>query len=188
MIYGYIRLSALYLNPKDQLNDIGFTADAIFTDAYDTLTPHNLLERQRLLDTVQEGDVIHVHSLDRFFLDAPDFERVLHILHEKSVSLYSHKEDMLISSDTSSKASQLFLAIIHCMATWNKALQKEAREEQNAHPASVTIPPKATVAPISSFSIAHTSQDSCRTKHIPGSQANAAYCLPHSPETRNHAE
>ncbi|MBQ7607162.1 MAG: recombinase family protein [Desulfovibrionaceae bacterium] len=128
MHYGYVRLSSLYTDPQEQITSIGLPSEAIYIDEY----PRPELyfpQREKLLRKVQEGDTIHIMSIDRFFMNVGDLKLLLTALLEKKVTLHSHSENLIIDGDNLDDFAKTFISFSFILDTWQRNVQREIEEE-----------------------------------------------------------
>ncbi len=128
MDYGYIRLSSIHTDPQEQIAAIGLPNELLYIDEY----PRPELyfpQREKLLRKVQEGDTIHVKSIDRFFMNVADLKILLSAILEKKVVLHSHSENLIIGGENLSDLAKTFIEFSLCMDSWQKSVQREYEEE-----------------------------------------------------------
>ena len=88
---GYIRVSSVGQNTERQLADIEL--DLSFIDkasGKDTNRP----ELTRCLAHLRNGDILHVHSIDRLARNLKDLQLLVEQLTSKGVSVHFHKENL----------------------------------------------------------------------------------------------
>ncbi|EDJ3583817.1 recombinase family protein [Salmonella enterica subsp. enterica serovar Rubislaw] len=125
---GYIRVSTTHQNTERQLH--GVELDKTFTDK---MSGKNLDRPQfkEMMSYVREGDVLHVHSLDRLGRDLCDVLNVIRELNEKGVALYAHKEGI-----NTSNASPMQTAMIQLMGVFAE-LERSMINERRAEAVAV---------------------------------------------------
>jgi DNA invertase Pin-like site-specific DNA recombinase len=80
---------------------------------------------QKLLATVQEGDVIHVHDFSRLSRSVADLLKLVEELTEKGVHLISNKENL----DTSTPTGKLMLTMIGAINEFERTNLLERQKE-----------------------------------------------------------
>ena len=68
---AYIRVSSADQNTERQLSNSGINFDKVFEDRCSAGTTQRP-ELERMLDYVREGDIVHVHSIDRLARNLED--------------------------------------------------------------------------------------------------------------------
>ncbi len=123
---AYKRVSTADQNTARQLE--GKTFDKIFEDKVsgkDTNRP----QLQAMLDYVREGDVVHVHSLDRLGRNTADLLQLVEQLKIKGVTVHFHKEGMIFSADTNNPMHQLMFTMLSGFAQFERELIRERQRE-----------------------------------------------------------
>ncbi|MBO7734115.1 MAG: recombinase family protein [Methanobrevibacter sp.] len=85
----------------------------------------NRPELQKLLDTVQEGDTIHIHDFSRLSRSTHDLLKIVETLTERGVYLISNKENF----DTSTPTGKLMLTMIAAINDFERANLLERQME-----------------------------------------------------------
>lgn len=83
-------------------------------------------ELQRLLETLQKGDVLYVESFSRLSRNLSDLLNLCNQLSEKGVELVSLKEGEI---DTRTATGRLFFGITACFAQYEREILAERRLE-----------------------------------------------------------
>ncbi|MBQ7456667.1 MAG: recombinase family protein [Desulfovibrio sp.] len=128
MEYGYIRHSPALPYAEDQLLGLHLPKEAIFEDVCsikDSARPN----RQRLLDIMQNGDIIHVQSLDRIARNVKDLLQTLTTITNKGVTIHFIKEDLTISQNINSEITSTILNTLDFLSIWERTLLRELQEE-----------------------------------------------------------
>ena len=110
MKYAYIRVSSAMQNEERQLEAMkryDIPAENYFIEK---ISGKNMErpELQRLLETIQEGDVIHIHDFSRLSRSTADLLKMVEKFNEMGVTLISNKENL----DTSTPTGKLMLTMI----------------------------------------------------------------------------
>jgi len=128
---GYIRVSSLGQNTERQLLDVKL--DKIFTDR---LSGQNADRPQLIacIDHLREGDVLHVHSIDRLARNLLDLQNIVKQLNAKGVSIIFHKEQLEFNANKDAdnmKASMqtLTLQLLGAFAQFERSLIKNRQAE-----------------------------------------------------------
>lgn len=122
---GYVRVSSADQNTERQLD--GLSLEKLFTDTVSGATT----ERPKLkdmLDYVREGDVIHVHSIDRLARSLVDLLALVQDLTSKGVHIQFHKENLLFTGETN-PTQTLMLSIMGSVAEFERSMIRERQRE-----------------------------------------------------------
>ena len=123
---GYIRVSSVNQNTERQLE--GVLLDKTFTEkqsAKNTDRP----ELQNCLAWIREGDVLHIHSIDRLARNLVDLQQLVTDITNKNVSIQFHKENLIFTNDGSNPMYQLLLQMLGAVAEFERNLIKERQAE-----------------------------------------------------------
>ena len=125
MDIGYVRISSIDQNTVRQLD--GVQLSKVYTDkcsGKDTNRPQLLV----LLDSVREGDTVHVHSIDRLARSLSDLLKLVESLNEKGVSVHFHKENLLFTG-ADDKYQNLMLQMMGDVAEFERSMIRERQQE-----------------------------------------------------------
>lgn len=122
---GYIRVSTTDQNTERQLD--GLAMDKTFTDKVSGATT-NRPQLQAMLEFVREGDVIHVHSIDRLARSLVDLLALVREQTARGVHIHFHKEALLFTGE-SNPTQELMLSIMGSVAQFERAMIKERQKE-----------------------------------------------------------
>lgn len=122
---GYIRVSTSDQNTERQLD--GLQLDKTFTDKVSGATTDRP-KLQDMLDYVREGDVVHVHSIDRLARSLVDLLALVQNLTAKEVHIQFHKENLLFTGETN-PTQELMLSIMGSVAQFERAMIRERQRE-----------------------------------------------------------
>ena len=125
MDIGYIRISSVDQNTARQLDDVQL--GKVYTDkcsGKDTNRPQLLV----MLDSVREGDTVHVHSIDRLARSLSDLLNLVQSLNEKGVSIRFHKEGLLFTG-ADDKYQNLMLQMMGAVAEFERSMIRERQRE-----------------------------------------------------------
>lgn len=127
---GYVRVSTHDHNTARQLD--GVHLDKIYEEhAFGKNSDRPAL--QTCLDYVRDGDVLHVHSIDRLARNLQDLLSIMTTLKEKGVTVTFHKEKLEFVGNGASGKNDAFqelqLYIIAAVAQFERALILERQRE-----------------------------------------------------------
>ena len=125
MDVGYLRVSSFSQNTERQLE--GVSLGKIFTD-HGSGRDTERSELKRCLEFVREGDVLHVHSIDRLARNLKDLLDLLSSLTKRGVTVKFHKEALTFSGEDS-PFQRLHLQIVGAVAEFERALIRERQQE-----------------------------------------------------------
>ncbi|WBI33416.1 Transposon Tn3 resolvase [Pseudomonas aeruginosa] len=101
--------------------------DKTFTDKVSGATT-NRPQLQAMLEFVREGDVIHVHSIDRLARSLVDLLALVREQTARGVHIHFHKEALLFTGE-SNPTQELMLSIMDSVAQFERAMIKERQKE-----------------------------------------------------------
>lgn len=122
---GYIRVSSGDQNTARQLD--GIALDKIFTD---TITG-SVKERPQLdacLNYLRDGDILHVHSIDRLARNLRDLQEIVEGLVVNGVTVKFKTESLTFSSEDNAMA-KLTLQIMGGFAEFERTMIKSRQRE-----------------------------------------------------------
>lgn len=122
---GYVRVSTVVQNTARQLD--GVTLDKTFTDKISGKST----DRPQLaacLSYVREGDVLHVHSMDRLARNLEDLLRMVRELNSRGVQVQFHKENLIFTGDDNPMAV-LMLSLLGAVAAFERQLIRDRVDE-----------------------------------------------------------
>ncbi|QSV13418.1 recombinase family protein [Photobacterium ganghwense] len=123
---GYIRVSTVGQSTSRQLADVQL--DKVFGEKVSAKTVDRP-QLQACLEYVRDGDVLHVHSLDRICRSgAGDAVELVELMNQKGVSVQFHKEGMRFDGAMSA-AQKGVLGILAAVAQMERELIKERQAE-----------------------------------------------------------
>lgn len=121
---GYIRVSTVQQNTDRQL--AGVTLDKVFEDkasGKNTQRP----QFEAMMNYVREGDVLHVHSIDRLCRNTTDLLATVEQLTKRGVSVHFHKEDF--KTGKNSPAGNMMLTVLAAVAQMEREMMLERQRE-----------------------------------------------------------
>lgn len=122
---GYIRVSTIEQNTARQLD--GVQLNKIFTDRVSGKS----IDRPQLqacLEYAREGDILHVHSMDRLARNLDDLRSLVRQLTAKGVAVQFHKENLSFTGEDSPMAN-LLLSTLGAFAQFERELLRERQRE-----------------------------------------------------------
>jgi DNA invertase Pin-like site-specific DNA recombinase len=125
---AYRRVSTVDQNLERQLLGVGVKFDKEFEDKVSGSSIHRP-QLQVMLDFVREGDVIHVHSIDRLARNLGDLNNLVKDLTGRGVTVTFHKESLVFSGDGSSPMNELMLNLLGSVYQFERAMLQERQRE-----------------------------------------------------------
>lgn len=110
---GYIRASTAQQNTERQL--AGVALDKVFTDKTSgkgTDRP----EFKAMMAYIREGDVLHVHSIDRLARNTADLLNTVNELKQRGVIIKFHKEGITAGNGEGNAMGNLMLSVLGAVA------------------------------------------------------------------------
>ena len=141
---GYIRVSSIDQNPDRQLE--GVPLDKSFEDK---ASGSSRIRRglAACLAYLREGDVLHVHSIDRLARDLKDLQELVTDMTHRGIEVRFHKENLVFNGQDSPMQTLLF-QIMGAFAQFERAcirerqlegiLQSKLRGQRLGRPAKLT--------------------------------------------------
>ncbi|WP_443678318.1 recombinase family protein [Nitratidesulfovibrio vulgaris] len=122
---GYIRVSTADQNTVRQLE--GVALDRVFEDKASGGTTNRPAWKE-CLAFIREGDVLHVHSIDRLARNLQDLLSILTAMTASGITVRFHKEGLEFNGQDS-PFQRLQLQIIGAVAEFERAMIKERQRE-----------------------------------------------------------
>ena len=123
---GYIRVSSTSQNTERQLVDVQL--DRTFTDKASGKDV-NRPELSSCLEHLREGDVLHVHSIDRLARNLQDLQTIIETLTNKGVTVKFYKEHLTFEAANTSPMQTLMLQMLGAFAEFERTLIRERQRE-----------------------------------------------------------
>ena len=125
---GYRRVSSSDQNLENQL--VGEKLDKIFDDKISGSTR----ERPGLnkcLQYLRQGDVLHIHSIDRLARNLIELQHLVQELIDKGITVRFHKENLFfeVNSDGQNPMNRLLFQVMGAFAEFERALIRERQAE-----------------------------------------------------------
>jgi DNA invertase Pin-like site-specific DNA recombinase len=125
---AYCRVSSIDQNLARQKEGMsGIDLDRVFEEkasAKDTNRP----VLQECLNYCREGDILHVHSIDRIARNLRDLQDIVDQLVHKSVTVKFHKEGLVFNGNDDAM-SKLMLQMMGAFSEFERSLIKERQKE-----------------------------------------------------------
>ena len=122
---GYKRVSSIDQNEDRQLD--GVLLDKVYTDKLSG----SLRDRPQLdalIDYARDGDVIHVHSIDRLARDLRHLQEIVEGLVKAGVTIKFHSEGLTFNSDDNAM-NTLLLHVMGAFAQFERSLIRSRQAE-----------------------------------------------------------
>ncbi|MGB4600622.1 MAG: recombinase family protein [Trichlorobacter sp.] len=123
---GYVRVSTADQRTDRQL--AGLDLDRVFAD-HASGKDSNRPQLEAMLAYARDGDVIHVHSLDRLARNLVDLRRIVAGLVERDITIRFVTEGLIFGQDQSSPMSTLLLSMLGAVAEFERSLIRERQRE-----------------------------------------------------------
>jgi DNA invertase Pin-like site-specific DNA recombinase len=124
---GYIRVSSNNQNTDRQLD--GIVLEKVFTEKQSGKSSNDRPQLQECLSWIREGDILHVHSIDRLARNLVDLQNLVTIITAKGVTLKFHKEGLTFTGDSNNPMNKLLLQMLGAVAEFERNLIKERQAE-----------------------------------------------------------
>ena len=123
---GYIRVSSVDQNTERQLD--GVDLDRVFEDKVSGASSENRKALQECLRYLRDGDVLHVHSIDRLARNLLELQKLVADLVARGVVIRFHKEGMTFSGENDPMQT-LMLQMLGAFAEFERAMIRERQRE-----------------------------------------------------------
>jgi DNA invertase Pin-like site-specific DNA recombinase len=127
---GYIRVSSEHQNTARQLE--GIALDKIFEDKISGKNAFRAALHQ-CYEYLREGDVLHVHSIDRLARNLSDLQKIVTLLIEKGIEVRFHKENLIFPAKSAIQESNpvqiLLFHLLGAFAEFERTILKERQRE-----------------------------------------------------------
>ncbi|WP_347987272.1 recombinase family protein [Methylomonas sp. AM2-LC] len=123
---GYIRVSSTSQNTERQLVDVQL--DRTFTDKASGKDA-NRPELTNCTNHLRDGDILHVHSIDRLARNLKDLQTIIETLTAKGVTVKFYKEHLTFEASNTSPMQTLMLQMLGAFAEFERTLIKERQRE-----------------------------------------------------------
>jgi DNA invertase Pin-like site-specific DNA recombinase len=127
MIIGYKRVSSKDQTTARQLVDVALDKPA-YEDFMSGATKDRP-ELYRCLDTLREGDILYVHSVDRLSRSVRDLIEIVDLIIKSGATLKLVKEGLTISGSKDDMFSMCMINVMTSFAQLERAMSKERQRE-----------------------------------------------------------
>lgn len=125
---GYIRVSTTTQNTDRQLADIKL--DKTFEEKASGKSANDRPQLKACLKHIREGDVLHVHSIDRLARNLADLKALITQINAEGASVHFHKENLVFKGNGSTDPMQeLMLNMMGAFAEFERAIIVERRKD-----------------------------------------------------------
>ena len=124
---GYICISSADQNTERQLD--GVVLDRIFEDRVSGAKADNRPQLKACLDSLCNGDTLHVHSIDRLARNLFDLERLVEALTAKGIGIRFHREGLTFSADATDPFQALMRQVIGAMTRFERDVIRARQRE-----------------------------------------------------------
>lgn len=125
---AYIRVSSVGQNTERQLADTNITFDKVFEDKASGQNTERE-DLKAMLEYVREGDIVHVHSIDRLGRSLIDLKTLVTDLNNKGVAVKFHKENLMFEAGTQNPMQTLMFDMLGAFAEFERSMIKERQRE-----------------------------------------------------------
>ncbi|MBV5334241.1 MAG: recombinase family protein [Sulfuricurvum sp.] len=122
---AYRRVSSVDQKTDRQLEGLSF--DKEFEDKASGGS-RNRPALQECLGFLREGDVLHVHSIDRLARNLLDLQKLIGDLSSKGISIHFHKENLLFAGGND-PMQKLLMQMLGAVAEFERSLIRERQRE-----------------------------------------------------------
>ena len=123
---GYLRVSSTDQTTARQLD--GIALDRVFEDKVSGKDADRA-QLQAALDYLRDGDILHVHSIDRLARNLADLEKIVSTLTAKGVEVRFHKEGLTFRSNANDPMQTLLFHVMGAFAQFERSLIRERQRE-----------------------------------------------------------
>ncbi len=124
---GYIRVSSTDQNTARQLD--GIELDRVFEDKASGSSADNRKALQECLRYLRDGDVLHVHSIDRLARNLLDLQKLVADLTGRGIEVHFHKEGLRFSGNADDPMQRLMLQMMGAFAEFERSMIRERQRE-----------------------------------------------------------
>lgn len=124
---GYVRVSSVDQNSARQLD--GVTLDRLFEDKASGSASDNRKALQECLRYLRDGDVLHVHSIDRLARNLLDLRKLIADLTGRGVEVQFHKEGLRFAGNAEDPMQRLMLQMMGAFAEFERSMIRERQRE-----------------------------------------------------------
>lgn len=122
---GYKRVSSIDQNEDRQLD--GIHLDKVYIDKM-TGSVRERPQLDALIDYARDGDVIHVHSIDRLARDLRHLQEIVELLVSNGVTIKFHSESLTFNGEDNAM-NTLLLHVMGAFAQFERSLIRSRQRE-----------------------------------------------------------
>ncbi len=126
MDFGYKRVSSIQQSTERQLIDV--KCDRIFEDKLSGKDRHRP-QLELLLSILREGDVVHIHSMDRLARNTRDLLNLVKEINDKGANVVFHKENLTFCQSKKDPYQNLMMTMLGAVAELERSLILERQKE-----------------------------------------------------------
>ena len=126
MEFGYKRVSTIEQSTDRQLTDIKM--DRVFEDKLSG-KDRNRPQLELLLSILREGDVIHIHSMDRLARNTRDLLNLVEEITSKGCKVIFHTEHLTFEPNKNDPYQQLMMTMLGAVAQLERSLILKRQKE-----------------------------------------------------------
>ena len=123
---GYVRVSSGDQTTARQLD--GIKLDRVFEDKVSGAN-QDRAQLQACLSYLRDGDVLHVHSIDRLARNLMDLQALVSELTGRGVEVQFHKEGLTFSAKANDPMQTLLFHVMGAFAQFERSLIRERQRE-----------------------------------------------------------
>lgn len=126
---GYIRVSSADQNTDRQL--AGIELNRVFTEKVSAVSGTRP-QLAACFEYCRQGDVLHIHSMDRLARSVVDLHKLIQSFKSKRVSIHFHKENLFIDASASvadTSMSTFLISVLGAVAQFERDLLLERQRE-----------------------------------------------------------
>ncbi len=122
---GYIRVSTADQNPMRQLENVKL--DKVFSDKVSGVEKRKGLTA--CLQYLREGDMLHVHSIDRLARSFIELNNIVNELTERGIVIRFHTEGIIFDSNSNAPIQMLLFQVLGAFSQFERACIRERQRE-----------------------------------------------------------
>ena len=129
--YAYVRVSTNEQTTQRQ-DFKGVVIDKTIEEKASASSADDRPKLMTLIDFLQDGDSVHVYSIDRLARNLRDLENLIEIINNKGCGVIFHKEGLTFSNDSKNPMGKLMLQMMGAFAEFERTLINERSAEGRA--------------------------------------------------------
>ena len=124
---SYVRVSAIDQNPDRQLEALPAVDKQFLEKASGSTADRPVL--QSMIEFIREGDIVHVHSIDRLARNLMDLDKLVKQIAAKGCSIKFYKENLTFGNGNDTAISTLLFHVMGSFAQFERSLIRERQQE-----------------------------------------------------------